>query len=80
MDAAEDGFVNNIGPMSGDSVYINGGYAGTVGKVKTLNLRAGEYNVEVRLPGYRAYAERVYVAPGKTIKLYPDLHPADRPA
>jgi hypothetical protein len=61
------------------AVYINGGYAGTVGKLKTLDLRAGEYNIEVRLPGYQAYAERVYVAPGKTIKLYPDLHPADRP-
>jgi glucose-1-phosphate cytidylyltransferase len=26
VDAAEDGFVNSIGPMSGDSVYINGGF------------------------------------------------------
>jgi glucose-1-phosphate cytidylyltransferase len=26
VDAAEDGYVNNIGPMSGDSVYINGGF------------------------------------------------------
>jgi glucose-1-phosphate cytidylyltransferase len=26
VDAAEDGFVNTIGPMSGDHVYINGGF------------------------------------------------------
>jgi glucose-1-phosphate cytidylyltransferase len=26
VDAAADGFVNNIGPMSGDHVYINGGF------------------------------------------------------
>jgi glucose-1-phosphate cytidylyltransferase len=26
VDAAEDGYVNNIGPMSGDHVYINGGF------------------------------------------------------
>jgi hypothetical protein len=54
-------------------VYINGAYAGTVGKVKTLHLRPGSYNIELRAPGYMRYAEKIYVAPGKTLHLNPDL-------
>jgi hypothetical protein len=54
-------------------VYINGAYAGTVGKVKTLHLRPGSYNIELRAPGYMRYAEKIYVAPGKTLHMKPDL-------
>ena len=54
-------------------VYINGAYAGTVGKLKTLHLRPGNYNIEVRAPGYMRYAERIFVAPGKTLHVKPDL-------
>jgi hypothetical protein len=54
-------------------VYINGAYAGTVGKLKTLYLRPGSYNIELRAPGYMQYAERIYVTPGKTLHVKPDL-------
>jgi hypothetical protein len=54
-------------------LYINGAYAGTVGKLKTLHLRPGSYNIELRAPGYMHYAERIYVAPGKTLHVKPDL-------
>jgi len=54
-------------------VYINGAYAGTVGKLKTLHLQPGSYNIELRAPGYLQYAERIYVAPGKTLHVKPDL-------
>jgi hypothetical protein len=54
-------------------VFIDGAYAGTVGKLKTLHLRPGSYNIELRAPGYMQYAERIYVTPGKTLHVKPDL-------
>ena len=59
--------------MKDAQVYINGAYAGTVGKLKTLHLRPGNYNIELRAPGYMHYAERIFVAPGKTLHVKPDL-------
>jgi PEGA domain len=55
-------------------VYINGAYAGTVGKLKTLNLRPGSYDIEVRAVGRTQFEEKVYIAAGKTLHLNPDLH------
>jgi hypothetical protein len=54
-------------------VFVNGAYAGTVRKVKTLQLRPGSYNIELRAPDGERYAERVYVSRGKTLHLHPDL-------
>ena len=54
-------------------VYIDGAYAGTVGKLKTMNLRPGSYDIEVRAPGRTQFDKRVYVAAGKTLHLNPDL-------
>jgi PEGA domain len=60
-------------------VYIDGAYAGTVGKLKTVNLRPGTYDIEVRAPGRTQFDKKVYVAAGKTLHLNPDLHvPAQR--
>ena len=55
-------------------VYIDGAYAGTVGKVKTMNLRPGAYDIEVRAPGRTQFDKKVYFAAGKTLHLNPDLH------
>ena len=54
-------------------VYIDGAYAGTVGKLKTINLRPGSYDIEVRASGRTQFDKRVYVAAGKTLHLNPDL-------
>lgn len=54
-------------------VFINGAYAGTAGKLKSMRLRQGAYTVEVRAPGRMRYAERIYVINGKTVHLRPDL-------
>jgi hypothetical protein len=32
-------------------VFINGYYAGTVGQLKTMTMRAGNYSLEIRAPG-----------------------------
>ena len=52
------------------SVYVDEGYAGTVGDLKSFHLRPGDHNIEVRgHEGQTLFQERVNVVPGKTIKL-----------
>src|SRR5258707_8518754 len=60
-------------------VYIDGAYAGTVGKLKTVYLRPGSYNVEVRAPGRTQFDKKVYVAAGKTLHLNPDVRVEEQP-
>jgi PEGA domain len=51
-------------------VYVDGGYAGTVGELKTIKLRPGDHNIELRdRDGRSFYQERVNVIAGKTAKL-----------
>jgi hypothetical protein len=74
----------NYAPMTGAvkfdtdvkdaEVYINGAFAGTVRKLKTMNLQPGSYNIEVRAPGREQFEKKVYVAAGKTLHLNPNLH------
>jgi hypothetical protein len=53
-------------------VYVDGGYAGTVGSLKTFPLRAGTHNIELRDPSGHAYfQESVNVIGGKTTTLNP---------
>ena len=54
-------------------VFINGAYAGTTHENKSMRLRPGNYNIEVREGGQTQYAERVYVVAGKTLHLHPAL-------
>jgi PEGA domain len=54
-------------------VFINGAYAGTTKENKTMHLRPGSYNIEIREGGQSAFNQQVYVAPGKTIHLQPEL-------
>jgi hypothetical protein len=60
-------------------VFIDGSFAGTVGKLKTMRLRPGRYNIEIRAPGRTPFAENIYVVAGKTIHLNPDLRVDARP-
>ena len=54
-------------------VFINGAYAGTTRQNKSMYLRPGSYNIEIRESGRTHYAERVYVVAGKTLHLRPEL-------
>jgi hypothetical protein len=54
-------------------VYVDGGYAGTVGSLKTFHLKAGEHDVELRDPsGHSYFQEHVNVLAGRTLKLNPE--------
>ncbi|HLK21091.1 MAG TPA: PEGA domain-containing protein [Bryobacteraceae bacterium] len=54
-------------------VFINGAFAGTTHENKTMHLRPGSYNLEIREGGRTQFAEKVYVAAGKTLHLHPEL-------
>ena len=54
-------------------VFINGSYAGTTHQNKSMYLRPGNYNIEIREGGRTQFTERVYVVAGKTLKLHPEL-------
>ena len=54
-------------------VFIDGSYAGTTKENKTMHLRPGSYNIEIREAGQTRFAERLYVAVGKTIHIRPEL-------
>ena len=56
--------------MKDAGVYVDGGYAGTVGQLKTFPLRPGTHNIELREPsGQTIFQEKVDVLAGKTTKL-----------
>jgi PEGA domain len=54
-------------------VFINGAYAGTTHQNKSMYLRPGSYNIEIREAGRTPFAEKVYVVAGKTLHLRPEL-------
>jgi hypothetical protein len=54
-------------------VFINGAYAGNTKDNRTMHLRPGTYNIEIREGGQSAFNQQVYVAAGKTIHLQPEL-------
>ena len=54
-------------------VFINGAYAGTTHENKSMHLRPGNYNIEIKENGQTQYADKVYVVAGKTLKLHPEL-------
>jgi hypothetical protein len=56
-----------------DQVFINGAFAGTTKEARTMHLRPGQYNIEVRQAGQPVLSEQVYVVAGKTLHLHPAL-------
>jgi PEGA domain len=59
-------------------VYVNGAYAGTIGELKTMHLRPGSYDIEVREQGRTQLDQKVYIAAGRTLHLNPDLSTQDQ--
>ncbi len=54
-------------------VFINGAYAGTTHENKSMHLRPGNYNIEIRRAGTTQYSAKLYVVAGKTLKIHPEL-------
>jgi hypothetical protein len=51
-------------------VFIDGSYAGTTHKNKTMRLRPGTYNIEIREGGQTPFSEKVYVVAGRTLPVF----------
>jgi len=59
--------------MKDAAVVVDGGYAGTVGQLKTFQLEPGTHDIELRdHEGHSFYQERIDVIAGKTLKIVPE--------
>ncbi len=69
--AARAGEVKLDGFAKDTLVYVDGGYAGTAGKLKKFALKTGDHNIEFRDPsGHAFHQEKIDVLPGKTLELH----------
>ena len=76
--------VPNVGQVKLDThvkdaqVFVDGAYAGTAGKLKTMWMRPGSYTIEMRAAGQAQFAEKIYVVAGKTVHVEPGFQPDSR--
>jgi len=54
-------------------VFLNGSYAGTTQEDKKMHLRPGSYNLEIKEHGQSMFAQKIFVTPGRTLKIHPEL-------
>jgi hypothetical protein len=52
-------------------VLIDGAYAGTTSERKSMWLRSGAHNIEIRAAGHEPFQKRIYLLSDKTITLTP---------
>jgi hypothetical protein len=52
-----------------DEVLVNGAYAGTVAKMKTMKLSPGNYTIQILREGKDLFNRRIYVVVGKTVEI-----------
>jgi hypothetical protein len=57
------------------TVLIDGAYAGTADKLRTMWLDPGAYNLTVSMPGRESYEQRIYVLSGKSLRITAKLAP-----
>jgi hypothetical protein len=56
--------------MKDASVYVDGGFAGTTGKLKNFALQPGNHDIEIRnTAGQTLFHDRVHVLAGKTTEI-----------
>jgi hypothetical protein len=54
------------------AVFVDGGFAGTVGELKTFKMHPGSHNIELKTPdGHSFFQERVSIVAGHTLKITP---------
>ncbi len=74
---AGNGELKLTGAPKDASVYVNGGYAGTMANLKSFWLEPGAYDLAVTTADGRRFQQRVYMLTGKTLKV--DAKPLERP-
>ena len=64
------GEVKIVSRIKGDSIYVDGGFAGVTGKLKHFDLNPGNHDIEIRDPGGRViFQQRVQVIADRTIEI-----------
>ena len=53
-------------------VFVDGAYAGEAGKLKTMWMRPGAYNLEVKAGG-QSFSRRVFVLSGRSLRIDTEL-------
>jgi hypothetical protein len=67
------GEVEIVTKHKGDQIFVDGGFAGRTGELKTFPLRAGTHTLELRnADGQTFYQERINVIAGKKLKIKSD--------
>lgn len=76
------GFYNgpNMGQIKLDapktaSVYLDGAFAGTADKLKTIPLEPGIYRLEVKGSADSEFSKKVYILSGKTLNIRAEVKP-----
>jgi hypothetical protein len=78
------GYEPNMGEVKlraerGSEVFLNDGFAGNAGKLRSMWLEPGVYNLEVRSSDGSSYKRRIYVLSGKALTVQAQLGPATGP-
>lgn len=60
-------------------VYIDGAYAGTADRLKTMWLDSGAYDLSLSATGRKAFQQRIYILSGKSLKILARLEPDSAP-
>jgi hypothetical protein len=56
--------------VKGESIYVDGGFAGVTGKLKKFSLQPGNHLIEIRdAYGHDVYENTVHVMAGETVKI-----------
>jgi hypothetical protein len=63
------GWIKIKDPNKSDEVLVNGAYAGTVAKMKTMKLSPGNYTIQIRREGKELLNRSIYVVVGKTVEI-----------
>src|SRR5262249_3970523 len=66
------GEVKIVTKVKGDSIYVDGGFAGVTGKLKHFDLSPGAHDIEIRTSSGRPiFQQRVQVIMGRTVEVRP---------
>jgi hypothetical protein len=70
---ADKGEVRLTGAPKTAQVFLDGAYAGTADKLKSMWLKPGAYDLSVSTPNRTSFHQRIYVLSGKSLKITADL-------
>ena len=59
-------------PDKDASVYIDGGFAGTVGGLKDIRIEPGTHDLKI-VSGNQSFEQKIYVLTGRTLNVHPDF-------